>query len=68
MNDSFLGILRLGLTALQYLAFAVLVGGLLSDRWLGRMPSDWQAKLSRRLSDLKVEQPLARFSIPLLGA
>lgn len=49
MNDGFLGILRLALMALQNLSFAVLVGTLLSERWLARSPSSWQARVSRRL-------------------
>ncbi|MDF3885097.1 copper resistance D family protein [Cupriavidus basilensis] len=49
MNDGFLGILRLALTALQNLSFALLVGTLLSERWLARSPSPWQANVSRRL-------------------
>lgn len=49
MNDGFLGILRLALTALQNLGFAGLVGILLSERWLARSPSPWQARVSRRL-------------------
>ncbi|KWR90874.1 copper resistance D family protein [Cupriavidus sp. IDO] len=50
MNDGFLGILRLALTALQNLSFAVLVGILLSERWLARYPSPWQAGASKRLA------------------
>jgi putative copper resistance protein D len=34
---------------LQNLSFAMLVGILLSDRWLARSPSAWQAGVSRRL-------------------
>jgi putative copper resistance protein D len=49
MNDGLLGIARLALTALQNLSFALLVGILLSDRWLARSPSAWQAGVSRRL-------------------
>lgn len=49
MNEGFLGILRLALTALQNLSFAVLVGTLLSDYWLARFPSPWQAGICRRL-------------------
>jgi copper resistance protein D len=49
MNDGLLGIARLALTAVQNLSFAVLVGILLSDRWLARAPSVWQASVSRRL-------------------
>ncbi|GAB7547731.1 copper resistance D family protein [Cupriavidus sp. 8B] len=50
MNDGFLGILRLALTALQNLSFAVLVGTLLSDHWLARSPSPWQARVSQSLA------------------
>jgi len=49
MGDGFLGILRLALTALQNLSFALLLGALLSERWLARSPSPWQADVSRRL-------------------
>jgi copper resistance protein D len=49
MNDGLLGIVRLALTALQNLSFAMLIGILLSDRWLARSPSAWQAGVSRRL-------------------
>ncbi|AJG24642.1 copper resistance D family protein [Cupriavidus basilensis] len=49
MNDGLLGISRLALTALQNLSFALLVGTLLSERWLARSPSPWQADVSRRL-------------------
>ncbi|MDW3686534.1 CopD family protein [Cupriavidus sp. CV2] len=50
MNDGFLGILRLALTALQNLSFAVLLGTLLSDHWLARSPSPWQARVSQSLA------------------
>ncbi|EHP43257.1 copper resistance D domain-containing protein [Cupriavidus basilensis OR16] len=50
MNDGFLGVARLALTALQNLGFAVLVGTLLSDRWLARSPSPWQARMSQHLA------------------
>ncbi len=50
MNDGFLGILRLALVALQNLGFAVMVGALLSERWLARLPSAWQTLVSRRLT------------------
>lgn len=50
MSDGFLGIARLALTALQNLGFAVLVGVLLSDRWLARSPSPWQAHMSLHLA------------------
>jgi copper resistance protein D len=49
MNDGLLGILRLAFVALQNLGFAVVVGVLLSDRWLARRPSPWQIGVSRRL-------------------
>ena len=49
MNDGLLGILRLAFVALQNLSFAVAVGVLLSDRWLARRTSSWQASVSRRL-------------------
>ncbi|RDK04632.1 copper resistance D family protein [Paraburkholderia lacunae] len=49
MNDGLLGTLRLTFVALQNLAFAVAVGTLLSDRWLARKTSPWQASVSRRL-------------------
>ncbi|GAB3627622.1 copper resistance D domain-containing protein [Pandoraea terrae] len=49
MNDGFLGILRLAFVALQNISFAVVVGVLLSDRWLARRSSVWQAGVSRRL-------------------
>jgi len=49
MNDGLLGILRLAFVALQNLGFAVTVGVLLSDRWLARRASPWQASVSRRL-------------------
>src|SRR5258706_14791225 len=49
MNDGLLGILRLAFVALQNLGFAVAVGVLLSDRWLARRPSPWQAGVSWRL-------------------
>ena len=50
MNDSVLSVARFGLTALQNLSFAVLVGALLSDTWLRRKPSTWQAGMSKSLS------------------
>ncbi len=50
MNDGFLGVLRLASVALHNLGFAVLVGALLSERWLTRSPSPWQAGVSRRLT------------------
>lgn len=50
MNDGFLGVLRLGFVALQNLSFAVVVGVLLSDRWLARRTSSWQVSVSRRLA------------------
>lgn len=50
MNDGFLGILGLASVALHNLGFAVLVGALLSERWLARSPSAWQAGVSRRLT------------------
>ncbi|AJZ56336.1 copper resistance D family protein [Paraburkholderia fungorum] len=50
MNDGFLGVLRLASVALHNLGFAVLVGALLSERWLARSPSAWQAGVSRRLT------------------
>lgn len=49
MNDGLLGTLRLTFVALQNLGFAVVVGTLLSDRWLARKTSPWQASVSRRL-------------------
>jgi putative copper resistance protein D len=49
MNDGFLGVLRLALVAIQNISFAVLVGALLSDRWLSRSTSRWQASVSGRL-------------------
>jgi putative copper resistance protein D len=49
MNDGFLGIVRIVLTAVQNLSFAMLVGIMLCDRWLARSPSAWQAGISRRL-------------------
>ncbi|CAB3724175.1 hypothetical protein LMG22037_05027 [Paraburkholderia phenoliruptrix] len=50
MNDGFLGILRFASVALQNLGFAVLVGALLSERWLARSPTAWQVGVSRRLT------------------
>lgn len=50
MNDGFLGVLRLASVALHNLCFAVLFGALLSERWLARSPSAWQAGVSRRLT------------------
>lgn len=50
MNDNVLSIVRFGLTALQNLAFAVLVGALLSDTWLRRKPSTWQSAVSKSLA------------------
>jgi putative copper resistance protein D len=49
MNDGLLGILRLAFVALQNLGFAVVVGVLLSDRWLARRISPWQMGVNRRL-------------------
>ncbi|MDR5855754.1 CopD family protein [Caballeronia sp. LZ062] len=49
MNDGFLGVLRLALVALQNISFATLVGALISDRWLVRSTSHWQASVSARL-------------------
>ncbi|MBN3760527.1 CopD family protein [Burkholderia sp. Ac-20365] len=49
MNEGLLGILRLAAVALQNVGFAVLVGALLSDQWLARRPSPWQARVSYRL-------------------
>lgn len=50
MNEDLLSVVRFGLTALQNLGFAVLVGALLSDGWLKRKPSAWQASTSRSLA------------------
>ncbi|ORC49049.1 copper resistance protein CopD [Burkholderia sp. A27] len=49
MNDGLLGVLRLAFVALQNLGFAVVVGVMLSDRWLARSTSTWQVGVSRRL-------------------
>ncbi|CAJ0700300.1 copper resistance D family protein [Ralstonia holmesii] len=49
MNEGALNIARFGLTALQNLGFAVLVGTLLSDSWLKRKPSAWQAGVTEIL-------------------
>ncbi|WP_175873100.1 CopD family protein [Burkholderia sp. BCC0397] len=49
MNDGFLGILRLIAVAIQNVGFAVIVGALLSSRWLARGDSTWQANVGRRL-------------------
>ncbi|CAB3801921.1 copper resistance D family protein [Pararobbsia alpina] len=49
MNDGLLGILRLAFVVLQNLGFAVVVGVLLSDRWLARRTSPWQTGVSRKL-------------------
>ena len=49
MNEGALNIARFGLTALQNLGFAVLVGALLSDSWLKRKPSAWQAGVTEIL-------------------
>ncbi|WP_233810099.1 copper resistance D family protein [Paraburkholderia sp. HP33-1] len=49
MNDGFLGISRLAFVALQNISFAVLVGTLLSDTWLSRSTSRWQARVSWHL-------------------
>lgn len=50
MNESALNVARFGLTALQNLGFAVLVGTLLSDGWLKRTSSAWQADVTVRLA------------------
>ncbi|SMF99593.1 copper resistance D family protein [Burkholderia singularis] len=50
MNDGFLGILRLIAVAIQNVGFAVIVGGLLSSRWLVRGDSTWRAGVGRRLA------------------
>ncbi|MFM0476998.1 CopD family protein [Paraburkholderia strydomiana] len=49
MNDGFLGILRLASVALQNISFAILIGVLLSDRWLSRSTSRWQTSVSAHL-------------------
>jgi copper resistance protein D len=49
MNDGLLGGVRLAFVALQNVSFAILVGALLSDRWLARSISRWQVGVSRRL-------------------
>lgn len=49
MNEGFLGILRLVTVAIQNVGFAVVVGALLSSRWLARGESAWQDKVGRRL-------------------
>jgi len=43
-------VVRYGLTALQNLTFAVLVGALLSDSWLKRKLSPWQARVTTALA------------------
>jgi putative copper resistance protein D len=50
MDEGALNVARFGLTALQNLGFAVLVGTLLSDSWLQRKPSAWQADVTARLA------------------
>ncbi|WP_350357432.1 CopD family protein [Paraburkholderia fungorum] len=50
MNDGFLGILRLAFVALQNLSFAIVVGAVLSDRWLARRSSPWQVSVCRQLT------------------
>jgi putative copper resistance protein D len=50
MNDGFLGILRLVAVAVQNVGFAVIVGALLSNQWLGRGASVWQSNVGRRLA------------------
>jgi putative copper resistance protein D len=49
MNDGFLGVLRLAFVAIQNISFAVVVGAMLSDRWLARSHSRWQAGVSMHL-------------------
>ncbi|CAN7271635.1 CopD family protein [Trinickia sp. LjRoot230] len=49
MNDGFLGIVRLIAVTIQNVGFAVVVGGLLSSRWLARGDSTWQDNVGRRL-------------------
>jgi putative copper resistance protein D len=50
MSESVLSVARFGLTALQNLGFAVLVGTLLSDGWLKRKPSAWQSSATSALA------------------
>jgi len=66
MNDNALSVVRFGLTALQNLGFAVLVGALLSDTWLKRKPSTWQASISATLARLFRTAALAAFIASLV--
>ena len=50
MDEGALNVARFGLTALQNLGFAVLVGTLFSDSWLKRNPSAWQAGVTVTLA------------------
>lgn len=50
MNEGALNVARFGLTALQNLGFAALVGTLLSDSWLQRKPSAWQTDITATLA------------------
>ncbi|MFL9889375.1 CopD family protein [Paraburkholderia sp. RL17-383-BIF-A] len=49
MNDGLLGVSRLAFVALQNLGFAIVVGVLISDRWLARQTSSWQVSVRLRL-------------------
>ena len=51
MDEGVINVARVGLTALQNLGFAVLVGALLSDAWLKRGPSQWQAEITAALAN-----------------